>query len=86
MDKSCFVQQTERIEELLGKDSNESGAQATELILLNELVQVDAEQLEDKAEVLLMDEGVFKAQDVVVVILVEFAVELYIESHPNDRA
>lgn len=60
MDKSCFVQQTERIEKLLGEDSNEGRAQAPELILLDELVQVDAEQLEDKAEVLLMDEGILE--------------------------
>lgn len=38
---SGLVEQTQSIEKLLGKDSDKGSAEATELILLDQLVQVD---------------------------------------------
>ena len=59
MNQSCFIQKTETIEKLLCKDSDECGAKASKLILLDQLVQINTQQFEDQAEMLSMDEGVF---------------------------
>ena len=57
------------------KDPDQSRAQSSELILLDQLVQVDAQKLENQAEVLAMDKCVSETEQMVVVILVELAVE-----------
>lgn len=76
MNKPRLVQQGQSVEELLRKDSDESGAETTELVLLDELVKVDAEELEHEAEVLPVYEGILQSEEVMIVILVEFTVEL----------
>ena len=48
MDDSSFVQKTESIQQLLRKHSDQGSAQATELILLYELIEIHTQELEDK--------------------------------------
>lgn len=76
MNESRLVQKGEAVEQLLGKDSDQGGAEATELVLLDELVQIDTKQLEDKTEVLPVNECIFQSQEVMIVVFVEFCVEL----------
>lgn len=76
MDQSSLIEQRQTIEELLGKDTDQSRAETAELVLLDELVQVDAEQFEDETEMLAVDEGIFEAEEVVVIIFIELCIEL----------
>ena len=41
MDQSRLAQQAETVQQLLGKDAHEGGAQAPELVLLDQFVQID---------------------------------------------
>jgi hypothetical protein len=43
VNQTGFAEKTQAAEELLGKHSNERGAQASKLVLLDEFVQVDGE-------------------------------------------
>lgn len=61
---------------MLRKYPHKRRAQTAELILFDEFVQVHAQQLEDQAEMLAVDEGVAESKEMVVVVLVEFAVDL----------
>lgn len=72
----CFVQEAQGIQQLLCEDADQCRTQPTELVLLDELVEVDTEELKGKAEVLAVNEGVLQAQQMVVIILIVFAVEL----------
>jgi hypothetical protein len=47
------------------------------LVLLDQLVQVDTEQFEDETEMLSMDECVFEAEEMVVIVFVEFCIQLF---------
>jgi len=76
MDQSSLIEQRQTIEELLGKDTDQSRAETAELVLLDELVQVDAEQFEDETEMLAVDEGIFEAEEVVVIVFIELCIEL----------
>lgn len=76
MDQASFVEQRQAIEELLGKDADQGGAEAAELVLLDELVQVDAEQFEDETQMLAVNKGIFETEKMVVVVFVEFGIEL----------
>ncbi len=76
VDQPRLVQQSEAVEKLLREDSDQRGAEATELVLLDQLVQIDTQQLEHQAQVLPMDEGVLEPQQVVVVVLVKLRIEL----------
>lgn len=76
MDDMRLVQKTQRIEELLRKHADQGCTQPAELVLLDQFVEIDTQQLEDQAEVLPVDEGVLQPEKVVIVILVEFVVEL----------
>jgi len=60
----------------LCKHSHERRTEASKLVLLDELVQIHAQQFEHQAEMLFMDEGIFQSKKVVIVVLVELAVEL----------
>lgn len=53
-----LIQERESCQELLGEDSHKCRAQTAELVLLNELVQVDAQQLENETQMLSVDESV----------------------------
>jgi hypothetical protein len=76
MNEPRLVQETKGVQKLLSKHPDKSRAQPSELVLLDELVQIHTEQLEDETKMLLVNEGVFQPQDVVIVVLVELAVEL----------
>ena len=65
----------ERLRELLEEGADEVHGEAAELVLLDEFVQVDGEQLEDEAEVVLVGEVVEQAQHVVAVVRVVLRVE-----------
>ena len=48
-----------------------------ELILLDELVEIRRQQLENKAQMILVDEGVSEAKNVVLVVRIALIVQLY---------
>lgn len=60
MDQSSLIEQAETIEKLLRENSDERGAEAAELILLDELVQIDTQKLKNQAEMLAMDKGILE--------------------------
>lgn len=43
MDQVSLIQKTQRVQKLLREDSDQRGAQAPELVLLDQLIQIDAE-------------------------------------------
>jgi hypothetical protein len=61
MDQFRFVQQTQAIQQLLRKYSYKRSAQSSELILLDELIQVHREQLKDQAQMLFVDECILQS-------------------------
>lgn len=77
MNQVSLVQKAQRVQQLLCKDADEGRAETSELVLLDQLVEVDAEQFKGKAEVLAVDEGVLQTEEVVVVVLVVLAVQLW---------
>lgn len=76
MNEMSLVQKTQRIQKLLRKDTDKRGAQASELVLLDELVKVDAEKLEGETQMLTMDKGILQTEEVMVIVLVVLAVQL----------
>jgi hypothetical protein len=46
------------------------------LVLFDQLVQIDAEQFENKTKMLSVDEGILQTQNVVIIVLVKFCIEL----------
>lgn len=76
MNEMGLVQQTQGIQKLLREDTDKRSTQASELILLDQLVQVDTEKLEGEAQMLTVDEGILQTEEVMVIILVVFAVQL----------
>lgn len=72
-----FVQEAQGIQQLLCEDTDKGRTQPSELVLLDEFIEVDAEEFEGKAKVLAVDERVLQAEQVVVVVLVVFAVQLW---------
>lgn len=77
MDEPCLVEQRQAIEKLLGENADQSGAEASELVLLYKLVKIDTKQFKHEAKMLSMDKCIFEAQKMVVVILVELRVKLF---------
>jgi hypothetical protein len=82
VDQTSLAKQTQAAQQLLGKDSHKSGAQSSELVLLDELVQVDRQQLEYQTQVLFVDESILESENVVVVVLIHTSVELHDNSQP----
>jgi hypothetical protein len=76
VNKIRVLEDGERVEELAREDLDELDRQALELVLLDELVQVGREQLEDEAQVLLVNERVTHAQNVVLVVRIQVLVQL----------
>lgn len=76
MDQVCLIQQAEGVQQLLREDTDKSSTQSAELVLFDQLVQVDAEKLKGKTQMLPVDEGILQPQKVVIVILIVLAVEL----------
>jgi hypothetical protein len=77
MDQMRLVQQAQSIQQLLSKHADEGGTESTELVLLNELVEVDTKQFESKTQMLTVNECVFQAKQMVIVVLVILAVQLW---------
>lgn len=59
MDQMSLVQQTQRIQELLGKHAYEGRTQASELILFDQFIKVDTKKLKCQTQVLPVDECIF---------------------------
>ena len=76
MNQASLVKQREAVKELLSKNTDQSSAESSELVLLDELVKVNAQELENQAKMLAVDKCVLEPQKMVVVVLVEFRVEL----------
>lgn len=71
-----LLQHGQGIEELRRKDANETRTETTERILLDELVEIVGEELENEAEVGVVNEGVLEPKHVVLVVLVPLVVDL----------
>jgi hypothetical protein len=76
VDQLCLSQQSKTVDQLLSENAYKGRGQSAELILLDQLVKVDAEQLEDQTQVLPVDEGILQSQQMVVVVLVHLLVQL----------
>lgn len=61
---------------MLGKHPNKCSAQSTELILFDQLIKIDTEQFKCETQMLTVDECVLETKQMVVIVLVIFAVEL----------
>lgn len=77
MDQLRLAKQRKTIDQLLCKYAHKCGRQSSELILLDQFVQVNAEQLENETEMLPMNEGVLQSEQMVVVVLVHLLVQLF---------
>lgn len=75
MDEAGILEHGQALQKLLREDAYELEAEALELVLLDELVQVRRETLEHKAQVALVRERVVHAQDVMLVARVVLSVE-----------
>ena len=76
MYQSRFVEQAQAVQQLLCEDAYECRTKSPKLILFDQFVEIDAEQFEDQTKMLSMNEGIFEPKQVVVIVLVQFAVEL----------
>ena len=57
-----LVQETQRVQELLGEYPDQCCAQPPELILLDQLVQIDTQQFKHQTEMLPVDERVLQTE------------------------
>ena len=73
MDDLVAVEQVEALQQRVGELADELEAESLELVLLDELVQVNAEELEGDAGVVAEREVVEQVDDVVSVVLVLLA-------------
>ena len=73
MDDLVAVEQVEALQQRVGELADELEAESLELVLLDELVQVDAEELEGDAGVVAERKVVEQVDDVVSVVLVLLA-------------
>ena len=76
MYQARFVEETQSVEELLCKHPYESSAKTTELVLLDQLIQVYAKKLEHQAQMLAVDKSVFKSEEVVIIVFVQLSIQL----------
>lgn len=76
MYESRVFKDRERIEELSHEHFDELGAQALELILLDQFVKIARKQLEDKAKMTSVDKGVAQSKNVMFVGWIAVFIEL----------
>jgi hypothetical protein len=76
MNQSRLVQERKTCEQLLGKYSHQCGAQASELVLLDQLVEIDAQQFKDKTQMLSVYKSILQSQEVMVIILIHLLIQL----------
>lgn len=81
MYQSGLIQKCQSCQELLSEYSHECSTQTTELVLLDELIQVDTQKLEDETEMLAVDKGVSQAQKMMIIVLVELTVDQIEDRH-----
>ena len=70
-----LTQQTKPIQQLLREDPHKRCAQPSELVLLDQLVQIHRQQLKHKTQMLPVNESVLQPQNVVVIVLVHASIE-----------
>jgi len=75
VNQSRLAQKAKAVQQLLCKHSHKGGAETSELVLLDQFVQVDRQQFKDKTKMLSVDECVFEAENMMVVVLVHSTVE-----------
>lgn len=73
---SRFAEQAQRVEKLLRKHTNQRRAQAAELVLLYQFVQIDTEQLKHKTQVLPVYERVLQTKEMMIIVFVQLPVQL----------
>jgi hypothetical protein len=78
VDQLGLTQERQSGEELLRKHPDQGCAEAAELVLLDQLVQVYAEQFKHQAQMLPVYKRVLQPQQVVVVVLIHRLIELNI--------
>jgi hypothetical protein len=61
---------------LLSKNTDESCAQTTKLVLLDQFIKIDTEQFKNQTEMLPVDKSILQTKQVMVVVLVVLAVKL----------
>ena len=76
MNEARLLEHGERVQQLRGEHLDELRAEALELVLLDQLVQVGREQLENETQVVFVDERVPQSENVVLVMWIALLVEL----------
>ena len=76
MDQSSLIEKAQSIKKLLSEDAHQRCTKTAELILLDQFIEVDAKQFEHKTEMLSMNKCVFQSEQMVVIMLIKFAIEL----------
>lgn len=61
---------------MLSKNTDESCAQTTKLVLLDQFIKIDTEQFKNQTEMLPVDKSILQTKQVMVVVLVVLAVKL----------
>ena len=69
-------EQCQTIDELLRKHAHQGGRQSAELVLLDQFIEVDAQELKHKTQMLPVDKGILEPQQVVVIVLVHLLIQL----------
>ena len=68
MNDPGLIQNTKGIQQLRGKHADQTHAQSSELVLLDQLVQVHREQLKDQTQVTPVNEGILQSQNMVPIV------------------
>ena len=76
MYETSFVQQAESVKKLLSKHPDQGCAEASKLVLFDQFVEIDAQQFENQAKMLSMNESIFQSKKMVVVVLIELCIKL----------
>ena len=76
MNEASLLEYRERVQKLRREDLHELRAEALELVLLDKLVQIDAKQLKNQAQMLSVDKGILQPQQMMVIVLVHLFVQL----------
>ena len=76
--QTCILQDSHGVQKLCHEDLDQLRAQALELVLLDELVQVGRKQLEYETEMVLVNEGIPQAENMMFVMRIALIIELSI--------
>ena len=64
------------MKQLLRKDTHQGSTETSELVLLDKFIKIDTEQFKHQAKMLAVNKGVLESQDVMLIVLIEFLVQL----------